>query len=261
MTKTAGLLVGVPALGALIAGVLSCGVAAQFGAAAKTDSQHHLVIVLLDETSSFQKFWDESVSLTATVANRLRPGDAFTVIGIDDHGKDNEDTRVPIRILNPGALNAIGERNQLVHTVRELRQRKMNPDREHDLTDITGALSQAAGFTNNLAVQDYYPIVLLFTDLEQTQFGKEPLRLPKPEDVSGSKFKNGGEAHCFLVDLSGWTKRTQSLLEKDSRGTAWNNLVDVWTAVFRQAGLEASASSFHQAGDSRVEIERLFPKR
>jgi hypothetical protein len=205
---------------------------------------HRLVIVLLDETASFVGYWQDCVGLAATVAGRLKPGDAFAAIGIDDHGNDPEDARIAVTIVSPGSLMALGDRKALAKKVKVLERR---PSRK-PLTDILNAIQQAAIFANSPAMQDYKPMLLFFSDMQQTP------RLPGPADIKGWKFANRGEAFCFYVNVTDWVDRSKK------GGTSWDGMVGTWTAVLNAAGLDAAPkTNFFQSGDSRVEINRLFP--
>jgi hypothetical protein len=206
---------------------------------------HRLVVVLLDETGSFVDYWQPCLDLAASVASRLKPGDAFAVIGIDDHGNDPEDARIPVTLVSPGALQSLADRKSLAKKVKALEPRKA----KRPLTDILHAMQQASIFANAPAMQGYKPVVLFFSDMQETP------RLPGPADIKGWNFAARGEAYCFYVNVTGWVDHA-----KTQRGTTWDSLVESWTATLNAAGLDADPKkSFFQSGDSKVEISRLFP--
>ena len=206
--------------------------------------RHKLVMVLLDETASFVTYWPDCIKLAASVAGRLGPGDAFGVIGIDDHGNDPDDARIPITIVSPGALQSLANRTGLARKVKALDRRKS----KKPLTDILNAIQQAAIFANSPALQDYKPMLLFFSDMQQTP------RLPTAADIKGWKFTNRGEAFCFYVNVTDWVDRSKK------GGATWDGMVGSWTAVLNAAGLDANPKkNFFQSGDSKIEINRLFP--
>lgn len=218
-----------------------CGLPARGSVAAP---RHHLVVVLLDETASFVNYWPPAVELAATVAGRLKPGDAFAAIGIDDHGNDPEDARIPVTVVSPGALQSLGDRKALARKVKALERRPSKRPR----TDILGAIQQASIFATSPAMQDYQPILLFFSDMQETP------RLPGPADIKGWKFATRGEAYCFYVNVTDWVDHVKKA------GTTWDGMVGSWSAVLNAAGLDADPrKSFFQSGDSKVEINRLFP--
>jgi len=261
---------GVPAAAALLAlCAVGCGapsqpsVSSSFGGssgssvdssapAAKTPlskMHHRLVIVMLDETSSFTPYWQACVDFAGKVASRLQAGDAFAVIGIDDHGNDPDDARIPIEKLDNSSLRMLGQRKVLAKRVRAL---QIRPHKK-DLTDILEGIHQAAIFAESSAVEGYYPVLLIFSDMQETMH--RPQRLPVPSDIAGWKFEHGGEAHCFYVNVTDWIDAS-----KKQKGTSWDTMVGSWVAVLNAAGLDADAKkSFLQSGDTKLEIDRLFP--
>jgi len=212
------------------------------------------VIVLLDESSSFEKFWQPSVDLAAMAANRLKPGDAFAVIGVDDEGNGEDDTRVPLTLVNRGSLMSLGDKKALSKKVKALTPRKS----KRDQTDILNAIQQASILADSPSVQGFKPVLLFFSDMQESRLRDSKTRsprLPVPADIKGWKFASPGEAHCFFVNVTDWVDRSKKM-----NGTTWDTMVGSWVAVFNAAGLSADAKkSFHQSGAAKVEIERLFP--
>ena len=210
------------------------------------------VVVLLDETSSFTPYWQPSIDFAARVAMGLRPGDAFAVIGIDNHGMDPEDARIPITLIDPGTLKSIGDKKALARKVKLLTRR---PATKPFRTDILNATRQAAVFSQSNAVQGFEPMLVYFSDMQETP------RLPVPGDIKGWSFPQGGTAHCFFVNVTGWADRvvTSHAGAKASPAGSWNSMTDQWISVFTKLGLKADAQSFHQSGQAAVEIRRLFP--
>jgi hypothetical protein len=207
--------------------------------------QRRLIVVMLDETGSFVNYWQDCVGFAALVANRLKPGDAFAVIGIDDHGNDPEDARIPVTMINQGSLMALADKKTLAKKVKLLEPRKA----KKPLTDILHAIQQASIFANSPALQGYKPMVLFFSDMQETP------RLPSPADIKGWGFETRGEAYCFYVNVTDWVDRS-----KKQKGTSWDSLVGSWTAILNAAGLDADPKkSFYQRGDTQVGISRLFP--
>ncbi len=191
------------------------------------------VIVLVDETESFAiykngkveaMFWQEIIPCVVKVVQNLQPGEKFCVIGIDDHGFDTDDIRIPIQTLDEGILKAIQQKKEIIRKVKALERRK----EKHRITDILGALQHTAYL---LKKQDSYrDVVVIFSDMIQ-----EP-NLPTVKQASGLKFPGDTKVYCLYVNAIGQEN--------------WDKLINAWGLVFKSAGVNVSRdSNFYQRGE------------
>lgn len=199
------------------------------------------VIVLVDETDSvgFYKdgklqylYWPEFIPWVAKIAEKLSPSDAFCVIGIDDHGFDDDDIRIPITTLDENTLKAVIQKKSLVRNIKALTRRQ----EKYKATDITGALSQAAYLLQKDPSRKSE--IVIFSDMIQ-----EPLA-PTPKSVKNLNFPNGTELNCFYVSASGRDK--------------WETVVDTWVKVLQSTGLDVSIKNFHQRGEMSLQFNNVF---
>jgi hypothetical protein len=231
-------------LGIFLVGAI--GLAILQGCHATKPQAQKLFVVLVDETESFalyeqrgvieRMYWEAVVdTLIPKIVNSLEAGCAFTIIGIDEHGFDAEDVRMPLTVLPQGFLESKMEKDKLARNVRELKQRQQR----HRKTDILGALYHAAYFTSR------YPerkaVIFCFSDMRQ-----EPT-WPTQEQARALKFPEGTEAYFFYVNASGRTN--------------WERMVQVWEPILTEAGLQLytyNSLSFFQSGESALWLERIL---
>jgi hypothetical protein len=199
------------------------------------------VVLMLDETGSFTGYWQECLDYAAAIVHRLGPEDAFTLIGIDDHGFDPEDARIEITFVDPSPLKAVQQKRALAAKIKSLQRRPL----KRNLTDIVGAIRQAALFSNSQ--KGFRPVLALFCDMNQTP------RQPAPSDAAGIKFPAGAEAHCFYVNASGWMDKAAT-----SGGKSWDTLVDRWISVFTPMGVRSGKGDYYQRGQARAAIGGIF---
>lgn len=194
------------------------------------------IVVFLDETGSRRKFWEPMRAKAALIASRLKNKDAFTVIGIDDHGGDEDDVRVPLSIvqvpndLQVAALNQ--QRQAIVQKVLSLAPRG-NPQR----TDIVGPIKQALRVAK-MESRDRDTVLAFFSDMQQ-----EP-RMPDAAAFRDIRFPNGTKAYCFYVAASG---------RYDFQKT-----VDIWRPLLNSAGVAIGENDFHQLGTVDVGVDGAF---
>ena len=204
-------------------------------------------IVLVDETESFalynekgvieQMYWTKVIQLVNWIVNSLKPGDEFGLIGIDEHGFDEDDVRVPFELLDEGFLKAKMSKDRVAKTVSELQQRKQ----KHKNTDILGALYHAAYFASK--EPDRHAIIFCFSDMKQ-----EP-RWPTEEEARTLDFPYGTEAYFFYVNASGRTN--------------WETIVQVWNSILTRARLQIHTDNllnFFQKGESEKALKQILTK-
>lgn len=196
-----------------------------------------LVIVFLDETASREQAWEPMRDGVAMIASRLKNRDAFTVIGIDDHGGDEDDVRVPLSIVQAQTDLNIAELNQqrqaIVQQVAKLRRRG-NP--QH--TDIVGPIRQALGIVKMQSQRD--AVLAFFSDMQQ-----DP-KMPDADAFKGIQFPAGTKSYCFYVN---GTK------QYDFPAT-----VALWQPLLTSAGIEIRTTDFHQKGTVAVALNTAFPQ-
>ena len=145
-----------PAWALAAAAALLCLSGCGLPAPGRAAPDHRLVVVLLDETGSFVNYWQPCLDLAASVASRLKPGDAFAVIGIDDHGNDPEDARIPVTLVSPGALQSLAEidenRYRHPHGLHPMVEALVNVDKNYGMPlgmDIPFFYTQQAAGLNH----------------------------------------------------------------------------------------------------------------
>jgi len=210
------------------------------------------VIVLVDETGSFgiyrdgnpTMFWNEIIPLAASVIDRLEGGDRFAVVGIDDHGFDSDDVRIPEQTIDPRALIAFQQKSRIKRGIRELQPRQ----HRRPYTDILGALYHTAYFLGRES--GYRNVVIIFSDMIQTP------RYPTPNEARELKFPPETEIYCFYVNASEMdeiTGRVRPGIEE------WRRLLDVWIPILRNAGVNVDERNFNQRGvDVNRELDRIL---
>lgn len=196
-----------------------------------------LTIVLLDETGSRAKAWETMCEKAAVIASHLRNKDAFALIGIDDHGFDEDDVRIPLFIVQAPSDLMVGVLNQqrqaLAQRVVRLKRRG-NPHK----TDIVGAVRQALDIANKESKQRSV-VLAFFSDMQQTP------KMPDAKSFEGIKFPEGTDAYCFYVSASGHYD--------------FPTTVELWQRLFTAAGVAISANDFHQQGTVDVALNSAFP--
>jgi len=185
-----------------------------------------LLFILLDETTSFVESgnWDKSLSISSQAVALLKPRDQVCVIGIDHHGFDQNDIRIPLTVLPSASLKAAQQKKQLIQQIIELQPRDTSsgwrlPDgkiRGTPLgTDQLGALAHAAHFAT---LQRAISVkVLTFSDFQdepvETGIGKNPQ--PFPADTSFLALhvvdKEGEGQEMYSRRVSRWVDKLRIL--------------------------------------------------
>lgn len=185
------------------------------------DNKPRFFVVLLDETGSFESFDNAKEAIANKVIRGLGCEETFCLIGIDNHGFDNEDVLIHVTKLSHNFLEASQQKRALRNSVNELNRRDNLPPG----SDIIGALQHAAQFLNgdgddgNDDNDGFQPVLLVFSDLipdnlwPETPGVGEELGLPENTMV-----------YFFFVEERGREE--------------WEAVRDLWTDIFVSAGIE-----------------------
>ena len=195
------------------------------------------VVVLLDETGSFglhsgsqPGFWPEIIRIVQNIVSHLHPGDYFAVIGIDDHGFDFQDVRIPFTRLPQNILRASIAKRKLINSLRRLKPRSNIPR-----TDIFGAIDHAAYLISHLR-QTHNDItqslVIVFSDMIQTA----------PLPTAQHTFPDGTTGIFLYVNASGVNQ--------------WQKLIDSWKK--RLSPLNLNIQGFYQRGETQEALNVIF---
>jgi hypothetical protein len=199
------------------------------------------IVVFLDETGSRGEVWDAMRDQAGVIASRLKNREAFTVIGIDDHGFDEKDVRLPLTIVetpnDPSGLNvaALNQQRQAIMQQLAKLKRRGNPQS----TDIVGAIRQAMDMAKKES-KDRRVVLAFFSDMQQTP------RMPDAAAFGGIQFPSGTEAYCFYVAAS--------------QSYDFPRTVDLWQRLLTTAGIKIAATDFHQQGTVAVGVNAAFPQ-
>jgi hypothetical protein len=218
------------------------------GCGCSTAERPRFVVVLLDETGSFQvdttRFWPEVIQYTVKIVQTLQPGEGIGVIGIDDHGFDSDDIRIPMTVLDENALRASQQKRELARGISALSPRKL----ARPYTDIVGSLRQAANTLNGMTA--YRGVIAIFSDMIQTP------GLPGLESTTGLSFPNGTSVYCFYVDAT----RERPM----AAGKLWETLVATWSPIFERVGLEYKTEEgrphFYERGNTQIAFDKIFSR-
>jgi hypothetical protein len=220
-------------LGATVVAV--CGFALTTGACTPSaDDRPRFVVVLIDETESFAKYWDKMIEQVQEVPLRLQPRGGMVVIAIDDEGFQPDDVLIDVAIIPEAALEARRVKDALREKVALLTRQ---PPKQRT-TDVLGAIRQAADYAKRYRDPDGDAVIMAFSDMQQTP------RMPTAAEARDLAFPSGTAFHAFFVDATGYQ--------------AWNATLRAWQEILTNAGAPVSAANFHQKGQTSVEIERLF---
>jgi hypothetical protein len=201
------------------------------------------VIVLADETDSFAlyehgeittMFWQEILPYIAKIANNLQPGEKFCVIGIDEHGFDTDDVRIPIITLDENPLKAVQQKKKIIKDIKNLSRRK----EKHRSTDILGALYHAAHFLNKQKDNTHEGLVIIFSDMIQ-----EP-KFPTLKDAEKLKFPPKINIYCYYVNATGRDK--------------WEKIVNRWVTILKPTNLEITKDCFYQRGEMQSQFNKVL---
>lgn len=194
-----------------------------------------ILIILIDETESFMKAgnWEGSLSVAVAAVESLRGKDALCVIGIDDHGFDQDDILIDTVKLPSASLKRIEVMQPLVREILALKPRETSsgyklPSGQYKGvpygTDTRGAVSHAAQIASYF--KDYRVRLLLFTD-----FRDEPPEIDDDRKNIDIPFTGDCRLKALFIDESG--------------GAEWHERLSKWTAFFNEIGVQCSNEDFY----------------
>ena len=215
----------------------------------ENEEKPRFIIILLDETVSFRltsiDFWPEICFRASKIVSRLQPGEAFVIIGIDGHGFDPDDVRIPSTILDESFLKAVQQKRKVVKQIKELKRRPSN----FPYTDIMGALQQTANLLKGES--DYEAVIAIFSDMIQTP------RFPRLQDATGLSFPENTRVYCFYVNA---TEGNLAIPGTQS----WDRIVNAWVPIFEHSGLiykqQDGNDNFLTRDKTNLQFDRIFPK-
>jgi len=193
--------------------------------AAAAGGKPTVLIALLDETSSFVANgtkWKLSLFALQLAVKQLQPGDSFCLIGIDDHGGDPDDVRIPRTTLPAQMLRRAMVQKTLLLTLRDMKPRPTSsgytlPNGKMKGkpfgNDVLGAVSEAQVLTN------YTPSNARTRLLICSDFRDEP-----PTKTSGAAKKVLFPADTRLMAIfveQGTGNPSTGLQEWQDRITSW----------------------------------------
>ena len=206
-----------------------------------------LLIILLDETESYMKTgnWTQSLRTALRAVDFLRPGDAVCVIGIDDHGFDQDDVLIPAMPIPRTTLKSVEAKRLLMDRIASMEPREESSGRKLPEggykgfpfgTDTRGAVSQAAQISGYF--DDHLIRILIFTD-----FRDEPPVVPEGRGNIDIQFTGDCRLKALYIDETG--------------GADWFDRIERWVEVFNNLGVKCSAKDFYPTSMSSPST---FPK-
>jgi len=223
---------------------LGCG--KQVSAQPRSAPRNTLCLMLLDETDSFVRtgYWERSVRVAGNAVTLLRPGDAVCVIGIDHHGFDRDDVRVPVTVLPKGALAAAQVKKVLLRQLSTLQPRPTSsgargPDGQPrgtpPGTDTPAALDHAAHFASR--ARGSRVSLLVFSD-----FRNEPLKGRSGALSRPASFPPDTSFAALFVAEGGDGEA--------GGGREWEERVNRWVQTLCSLGVECAAADFYLGSES-----------
>lgn len=172
------------------------------------------VVVLIDETSSCTMadsqqvvpIWSRALPVIAgDIVGALHPGDAFSLIALDDHGQDPLDLKLeaemPVQklLMNPAL-------KKLKAGVLGLKKREPMTPR----TDVIGALRHAERLAENH--KDCKTVLIAFSDMRHNYYSKENKTKTLGEEavIRDLGFPWGTECYCYYVPADDIGKTTKA---------------------------------------------------
>jgi hypothetical protein len=185
------------------------------------NSRGRLLVILLDETSSFSGQWSAAVLKASQAIRELYPGDALIVLGVDNRSWGSDDIRVPYTTLSNSTLRAVQEKAHLIDQTSKLQQRPTSsgfmvngkPKGTPAGTDLFGSLDFASKLVENAG--DKAVSIALFSDMEDEapkdgSARRSPMPFPKftHMTVLGVRAHSGDEVQ---KRIEGWVSRVNEM--------------------------------------------------
>lgn len=206
------------------------------------------VLVLMDNTSFADRYWDESKKAAQEIVLSLAPCDRFQVNEIDDSSGEDEDVLVAPEVLSPRAIYA---KQALPAIHKKVGALKAKTHREPG-SDILGALREAADVLsrNKQAPKEsraskYAPLLVICSDMRpdfrdpKAAYAKDPFKFPE-----------GTRVRCLFVVKETSTTGVDRPADEDRRSQ-----IDKWRELFKLAGVTVDSSDFRKVEESRTDSE------
>jgi len=222
------------------------------GCTKPSPAQPRLLLILLDETSSFvvTGYWADSLEVARSAVFLLRPGDQVCVIGVDDHAFDYDDVRIPVTELPRGALASTQAKKVLIQKIAALKPRPTSsgwklPDgslKSHPKgTDVLGAIHHAAHFASRA---DRVVSVIACSDFQD-----------EPTTESSGQLQ---QAASFPPQT-----RFVGMFVVERGGREWDARVNRWIQKLRGLNIDCTDRDFHTGSESKQAsiLSKLLAKR
>ena len=237
----------------------------------EVDSRSTVLVVLIDETTSYIQadMWESSIDLTGKVIEMLRPGDYFIMLGIDNHGFDGNDVRIPITELPNASLPSMKAKHDLKEAVLGIEVRESSSGyRLEDGTirgtpwgtDQLGSLHHVSELISSPVFDDARVRVIVYSD-----FFDEPPRGGSGATRSLSPFS--GDCRIMAVNVLESKPEDPNAVETvvgedgeiveeevQAGGEEFNNRRTAWLAIFTNMGLNCTTNHFITTGGSSEDI-------
>lgn len=192
---------------------------------------------LVDESGSFEDLWEESLDNAANIVKHMNRAEGYCLVGIDNHGFDEDDVRVA-----PGTLpHTIYYRTEIVKLVKEIKELRRREYFEPG-TDIPGALQHAYHLYRNFrgeaqGTPAYRPVIVIFSDM----YPDHNWNMSKLHNV---RFPEATEVYCFNVRAKG--------------REGWEGIVDFWIDTFNRIGIKVTRDNFFTVKETPQAVQRIF---
>lgn len=215
--------------------------------------QPTLLLLLFDETTSFAQtgHWEDSLRIAGLAVDQLKPGDAVGVIGIDHHGFDESDVRLPVTDLPRVALRAVEVKRDIKTHVSKLVPRETSsgyrlPDGallgKPFGTDTMGALDHAAQIASYF--KEARIRIVVFSD-----FRNEPIT-----GQTGASGQTAIAGDCRLM----------AVYVEETGGGEWKERVGHWQQALTDMGMRCDTGDFYtpalSAPARQAQVMRTFLK-
>lgn len=206
------------------------------------------VLVLMDNTSFADRYWDESKKASQEIVLGLAPCDRFQLNSIDDNSGEDADVLVAPEVL---PARAIYSKQSLSVLYKKIGDLKPKPDRKQG-SDILGALREAADVLDRnrrppreSGASEYAPLLVICSDM-RPDF-RDPRAAYEQEPFS---FPPGTRVRCLFVVKETAVTGLDLPADQERR-----DQVAKWRELFKLAGVDVDTSDFRKVEESRTDSE------
>jgi hypothetical protein len=201
------------------------------------------ILVLVDETRSFQQYWDQIIQHIQTIAGSLKKGDTFAVSAVNGAEYGSNNYRIDLTdFKESNFLKAKLEKRNLDAQIKNLHF----PQNPSNRTNIWGSLLFSADLLKKISNEKTNPseqrdcILLIFSDMEQTA------SKPKADAMNQFSFPQGTRIYGFYLDA------TQS--------PDWKTATKVWVSALSKAHAIVTSNDFFPAGETTRALARILQR-